>query len=343
MKIGKVIRKYRKEKEMTQEEMASCLGVSTAAVNKWENDNSYPDITLLSPIARLLNISLDELLSFQEDLSEKEIYQYVEELNQMIGQDLFTEAYEWSKEKVREFPSCYLLLLRIAEMLDANRLFKEQPLPDDFEELIESLYQRALKSTDETVRLIAADALSGYYIRRGNYEEAENCLEYYSPQNPEKKRKQAQLYYETGQDEKAYKCYEERLYAEYMQVSLSLHGIYLLALRSQQFDKAHVIADKQTELAKLFDMGRYYEVSPHLELAAMEKDERATIKIMKEMLENLDSLCSGKKSVLYEHMTFKETVPSFINEMRDNLKKSFADEESFGFLSGNPEWKRMIE
>lgn len=44
MKIEKVIRKYRQEKDMTQEEMAHCLGVSTTAVNKGENDNSYPDI-----------------------------------------------------------------------------------------------------------------------------------------------------------------------------------------------------------------------------------------------------------------------------------------------------------
>jgi transcriptional regulator with XRE-family HTH domain len=343
VKIGKVIRKYRKEKDMTQEEMASCLGVSTAAVNKWENDNSYPDITLLSPIARLLNISLDELLSFQEDLSEKEIYQYVEDLNQMIKQNSFTEAYEWSKEKVKEFPSCYLLMLRIAAVLDANRLFKEQPLPDGFEGFIESLYQRALKSKDENVRLIAADALISYYIRKEKYEEAEGYLEYYSPQNPEKKRKQAQLYFETKQDEKAYKSYEEMLYAEYLQVSQSLHGIYMLALRNDQFDKAHMIADKQTELAMLFDMGRYHEVSPHLELAVLEKNEKATIKIVKEMLENFDSLFSWKESQLYEHMTFKEAAPSFVKEIRDNLKKNFADEEAFGFLRDNPEWKRIIE
>lgn len=37
MEIGAVIRKYRKEKEMTQEEMAGCLGVTASAVNKWEN------------------------------------------------------------------------------------------------------------------------------------------------------------------------------------------------------------------------------------------------------------------------------------------------------------------
>lgn len=58
MDIGGVIKKYRKEAGLTQEEMANKLGVTTPAVNKWENGNSGPDIELLAPIARLLNISL---------------------------------------------------------------------------------------------------------------------------------------------------------------------------------------------------------------------------------------------------------------------------------------------
>ena len=66
-------KKYRKEAGMTQEEMANRLGVTTPAVNKWENSNSKPDIELLAPIARLLDISLDTLLSFHEKLSDTEI------------------------------------------------------------------------------------------------------------------------------------------------------------------------------------------------------------------------------------------------------------------------------
>ena len=56
MELGQVIRKYRKIKNLTQEEMAVRLGVSAPAVNKWENGNSMPDILLLAPIARLLGI-----------------------------------------------------------------------------------------------------------------------------------------------------------------------------------------------------------------------------------------------------------------------------------------------
>lgn len=49
MEIGQVIRKYRKEKNMTQEEMARRLGVTAPAVNKWESGASAPDIALLAP------------------------------------------------------------------------------------------------------------------------------------------------------------------------------------------------------------------------------------------------------------------------------------------------------
>ena len=69
---------------MTQEEMAARLGVSAPAVNKWENENSYPDIMLLAPIARLLEISLDTLLSFQEDLTREEIQKITVELDEML-------------------------------------------------------------------------------------------------------------------------------------------------------------------------------------------------------------------------------------------------------------------
>ena len=70
MDIGSVIKKYRKESGFTQEEMANRLGVTTPAVNKWENGNSKPDIDLLAPIARLLHISLDTLLAFREKIMQ---------------------------------------------------------------------------------------------------------------------------------------------------------------------------------------------------------------------------------------------------------------------------------
>ena len=61
--IGSRISKYRKEKSMTQEELASRLGVSSQAVSKWENDLSCPDISLLPALCQALGVTSDELLT----------------------------------------------------------------------------------------------------------------------------------------------------------------------------------------------------------------------------------------------------------------------------------------
>ena len=79
MKTGEVIRMYRKNRNLTQEEMASRLGVTASAVNKWENNVSLPDITLLAPIARLLETTPDTLLCFREELSQEEVNAFVQE------------------------------------------------------------------------------------------------------------------------------------------------------------------------------------------------------------------------------------------------------------------------
>ena len=65
--IGNRIAKFRKAKDLTQEELANMLGVSSQAVSKWENDASCPDISLLPKLCEVLGISTDELLTGKSD------------------------------------------------------------------------------------------------------------------------------------------------------------------------------------------------------------------------------------------------------------------------------------
>ena len=64
--LGKRIAQYRKEKGLTQENLAEALGVSSQAVSKWENDQTCPDILLLPDLSKLLGVSVDVLLSGQQ-------------------------------------------------------------------------------------------------------------------------------------------------------------------------------------------------------------------------------------------------------------------------------------
>ena len=68
MTIGKRIAHLRKEKGLTQEELAQHMGISPQAVSKWENDQTCPDISALPKLARLFGITVDELLEGREAL-----------------------------------------------------------------------------------------------------------------------------------------------------------------------------------------------------------------------------------------------------------------------------------
>ena len=74
-KIGKFIFELRKEKNMTQQELADKVGVTDRAISNWENGRRLPDYSILIRLCEELNISINELLSGEriskEDYSEK--------------------------------------------------------------------------------------------------------------------------------------------------------------------------------------------------------------------------------------------------------------------------------
>ena len=175
MEIGEVIRRYRKRKNMTQEEMADRLGVSGPAVNKWEKGNSFPDITLLAPIARLLDITPDVLLSFREEMTRDEINGLVAQADRMLLEGSFKEAFLWAKGKVEQYPDCEELMLNMAAVFHAQGLFKGIH-EEEYDRCILKWYRRALDSGNEDIRTRAADGLFGFYQVKEEYGKAEECL-----------------------------------------------------------------------------------------------------------------------------------------------------------------------
>lgn len=326
MQIGNIIRKYRKERHMTQEEMARRLGVTTPAVNKWENHNSYPDITLLAPIARLLGISLDELLSYREELTNDEIIALVQEADRRFKKDSYAETYRWIREKIEEYPNCLQLIWQLAVILDAHRLTDAVEEPDQYDDFILDCYVRVLESEEETLRTRAADSLFGYYMRKEQFDQAEKYLQYLSEQNPERKRKQAQIYSETGRTEEAYKAYEELLFSGYQILSMVMHGLYNLAAEAQSMEKARYYVEKHSALAALFEMGRYHEIVCGLDLAVKEKDEQKVREIQEQLLQSVDKLTTFTESPLYEHMTFKKPDDTFVQKVISQLETQFQEQ-----------------
>ena len=99
--LAKIIIMKRKEKKMTQDELAKYLGVSKAAISKWETGQSYPDITFLPILASFFNISIDELIGYEPQMEKDEINQLYKQLCYDFTVLPFNEVIEKCDEIIR--------------------------------------------------------------------------------------------------------------------------------------------------------------------------------------------------------------------------------------------------
>lgn len=343
MKIGDVIRKYRKEAGLTQEEMAGRLGVTAPAVNKWENNNSNPDIELLAPIARLLHISLDTLLSFREELTPSEIKEVIRQMDQMFDSVGFEKVYDWALEKIREYPNCNMLIWQFAVILDARRLTDGVLDPEKYDGQICAWYETALNDEKEEIRCQAAESLFNFYLRKEQYAEAEKYLQYFLTNDPMKKIYQGRLYQAQGDTENAYLTFENVLFSTYQTLNFTLTLMTELAVKENDFEKAHYYAEKMGAVAALFEMGAYNECSPMLNVVCAEKNKEETYHVAVKLMKSIDSMCDFLTSGLYQHMKFTKPDRSFLEGYREKIRELFRDEESFGYMKEYADWEALIK
>ena len=310
MDIGVVIKKYRKEAGMTQEEMANRLGVTTPAVNKWENSNSKPDIELLAPIARLLDISLDTLLSFHEKLSDTEIEEIIRKMDRMFSEEGYEKTYEWALRLIKEYPNCNMLIWQTAVMLDARRITDKCTNQEKYDKQINAWYELALHDENEEIQHHAADSLFGFYLRKKDYTKAEK--------------------------------YENIIFSGFSTLNFVLSTMAGLALRENDIGYARFLSGKVQAVAHTLEMGKYNEYSPMLDIVCAGKDVEGTYKVVKHLLDNVGTMYDFRKSGLYKHMKFRDIDEAILDGVKEKLLEGFRNEEEFGYMTGYEPWEKLI-
>ena len=107
--LSENLKKLRREKGFTQENLAEFLGVTFQSVSKWERGESYPDITMLPEIAGFFKVSVDDLLGVNKAEDEAEIIKELEAYDNLTDKKLKEEIINKLKEK---FPNDFRILLR---------------------------------------------------------------------------------------------------------------------------------------------------------------------------------------------------------------------------------------
>ncbi len=107
MTIGANIKRLRTSKSITQEQLSAAMNVTCAAVSKWERGETYPDITLLQPLAYYFEVSLDELMGYDQEKVKAGIDEvialYRKHRNDENGRDIIVKAYH-------DYPNDYRIM-----------------------------------------------------------------------------------------------------------------------------------------------------------------------------------------------------------------------------------------
>ena len=236
MKLNETIRRLRRAKGLTQEQVAQALGVSGPAVNKWERGACCPDLALLAPLARLLDTDLNTLLSFREELTGAEIAAFTEELYTLAQSRGIDAAFLRAEELLHRWPGCDRLTISLAMTLNGLFFTLGVAEPEPYERRLEPLYRALADSEEPDIRDQALHLLIGRHMRREEYAAAEELLSSLSDRWPHRDALQAGLLRRTGRGEEAAELWERRLLNAATEVYESLVSLQELALQAERLE-----------------------------------------------------------------------------------------------------------
>ena len=102
--LAQNLRKLRRDRDLTQEELAGFLGISYQAISKWERDEGYPDITMLPILANYFGVTVDTLIGNDITSREEQIQFYTDEYDRLNRNGKMDEAVELAAKAYHEYP-----------------------------------------------------------------------------------------------------------------------------------------------------------------------------------------------------------------------------------------------
>ena len=167
MNIGHKIKELRKERGVTQEQLANNIGISFQAISKWETGIALPDITLTPILASYFGISMDELFDFSLQKIEIEIEKITAEAYKFRESDP-QKSRNILEKGLKNYPDNDILLNNLLYVLNYN---------DNPDETIRIASKLIEQTTQEDVKFDALRFLAYAYKSNGDLKSAEAALE----------------------------------------------------------------------------------------------------------------------------------------------------------------------
>ena len=187
LSIGENIKLFRKAKDITQEQLAEMLNVSSQSVSRWELGTCYPDMELLPMLAEIFEITVDKLLGVDNIAEKKKVDEYLNRFQVAINQGKIDECILIAREGVAEYPNNYALLNKLMYALfvsgdDTGNISNWKENMENYDAEITSLGERIMKyCPDQNIRLEAISRLAFNHCEQGRKEIGKQIYEMLPP------------------------------------------------------------------------------------------------------------------------------------------------------------------
>ena len=181
LSLSKNICRLRKERQMTQEQLAEALGVSFAAVSKWERGAATPELSLIADMADFFSVSMDALVgfSFRDNQKDTVVQRLKDAVHDRESKDALSEA----EKALKRYPNCFEIVYYSAANYYVRAIYQRRP---DYAKQALELYRRACllihQNTDpEISETDLWQEMATLYVMLGQPEKGVELLKAHNP------------------------------------------------------------------------------------------------------------------------------------------------------------------
>ncbi len=346
MGMETILREKRRALGLTQEQVASALGVTAPAVNKWEKGATCPDITLLPALARLLKTDPNTLLCFQETLSRQEIARILRDIAQSVREDGVERGFALAEEQTQAYPYCMELLHSAAAILDGALMMSalSEAQKEPYLRKVIALYERVAANGDAALADKANYMLASGQIRNGQYEKAQETLDSLPEWSAlDKRGMQAEILSKRGEPAKAAQLLERKLMLSLQDQQATLCRLIQLAVQEDAQEAALALAECARRECGNYGMGEYWAHIGPLEAAVAREDADGATEALAVILREAAKPWSHPFSPLLRHLSEPKPSSPVPFPMLAPLLANLEDDPQYAFLQGSPAFQALVQ
>ena len=341
--LGARIAKLRRACGMTQETLGNRLGVSAAAVSKWETGAACPDVTLLCPLARALHTNVNALLAFEQRLTREQLTAFSETFVRHVRDGRQREAQEDMARLLMEYPGDTALRLNCAALISVL----EMSFPDESEETKaawhekrRALYEEAALSGDAAQRESASCALVAMDLQEDRLDAAQARLDALPESREDTTLLRVRLLKKRGEDERALEVVQKQLYRA---VAQTLERLTLLMEAQTDAHDALQIAQIYRQVEAVFSVGGGMSDGLMMEQYLKLGETDAALCCLKRLADvAVGPTMTPNPALFYPTLAPKKQTEQTSKELRAMLLRGLREDEAFDKLRDTQAYRKAV-